>query len=104
VLEVASVFKDKIFWIFLFVSFVTAMIFFQLFTTLPLYHSEQFGLTEFQTGLLMTLNGLLIFALEMPFVGYFERKSTETEIILWGVYLCLLAFTCYQYLGRNTNY
>jgi hypothetical protein len=42
------------------------MIFFQLFTTLPLYHSE-FGLTEFQTGLLMTLNGLLIFALEMPF-------------------------------------
>jgi TRAP-type C4-dicarboxylate transport system permease large subunit len=33
VLEVASVFKDKIFWIFLFVSFVTAMIFFQLFTT-----------------------------------------------------------------------
>ena len=37
------------------------MIFFQLFTTLPLYHHEMFGLTEFQTGLLMTLNGLLIF-------------------------------------------
>jgi predicted MFS family arabinose efflux permease len=93
VLEVASVFKDKIFWIFLFVSFVTAMIFFQLFTTLPLYHSEQFGLTEFQTGLLMTLNGLLIFALEMPFVGYFERKKVQKlKIILWGVLLMSFSF------------
>jgi predicted MFS family arabinose efflux permease len=90
---VASVFKDKIFWIFLFVSFVTAMIFFQLFTTLPLYHSEQFGLSEFQTGLLMTLNGLLIFALEMPFVGYFERKKVQKlKIILWGVLLMSFSF------------
>ena len=30
--ERESVFKDKIFWIFLFVCFVTAVIFFQLFT------------------------------------------------------------------------
>jgi predicted MFS family arabinose efflux permease len=90
---VSSVFKDKIFWIFLFVSFVTAMIFFQLFTTLPLYHSERFGLSEFQTGLLMTLNGLLIFALEMPFVGYFERKKVQKlKIILWGVLLMSFSF------------
>lgn len=92
-MPVTSVFKDKIFWIFLFVSFVTAMIFFQLFTTLPLYHSEQFGLSEFQTGLLMTLNGLLIFALEMPFVGYFERKKVQKlKIILWGVLLMSFSF------------
>ena len=91
--EVVSVFKDKIFWIFLFVSFVTAMIFFQLFTTLPLYHHERFSLTEFQTGLLMTLNGLLIFALEMPFVSYFERnKVQKLKIILWGTLLMSLGF------------
>ena len=71
ILEVASVFKDKIFWIFLFVSFVTAMIFFQLFTTLPLYHSEKFGLSEFQTGLLMTLNGLLDFCIRNAFCRLF---------------------------------
>jgi predicted MFS family arabinose efflux permease len=91
--EIVSVFKDKIFWIFLFVSFVTAMIFFQLFTTLPLYHHEMFGLTEFQTGLLMTLNGLLIFALEMPFVSYFERnKVHKLKIILWGTLLMSFGF------------
>ena len=91
--EIVSVFKDKIFWIFLFVSFISAMIFFQLFTALPLYHHEMFGLTEFQTGLLMTLNGLLIFFLEMPIVSYFERKKVEKiKIILWGSLLMSLSF------------
>lgn len=97
ILEVASVFKDKVFWIFLFVSFVTAMIFFQLFTALPLYHSEQFGLSEFQTGLLMTLNGLLIFALEMPIVSYFERKQKgKLKIIFWGA--LMMGFSFYTLL------
>lgn len=92
-LLVASVFKDKIFWIFLFVSFVTAMIFFQIFTTLPLYHHEQYRLTELQTGLIMTLNGLLIFFLEMPIVSIFERKNTnKLQIILWGSLLMALSF------------
>ena len=90
---VVSVFKDKIFWIFLFVCFVTAMIFFQIFTTLPLYHHEQYGLTEFQTGLIMTLNGLIIFFLEMPIVTIFERKQiNKLQIILWGSLLMALSF------------
>ncbi len=88
-----SVFDDKIFWIFLFVCFVTAMIFFQIFTTLPLYHREMYGLTEFQTGLLMMLNGLLIFFLEMPIVSYFERKNiAKIRIILWGSLMMALSF------------
>ena len=91
--EVKSVFTDKIFWVFLFVCFVTAVIFFQLFTTLPLYHREQYGLTEFQTGLLMTLNGLIIFFLEMPIVSIFERKQIrKLQIILWGSLMMSMSF------------
>jgi predicted MFS family arabinose efflux permease len=93
VTEIKSVFHDKIFWVFLFVSFVTAMIFFQLFTTLPLYHNEKFGLTEFQTGLLMTLNGLLIFALEMPTVAFMERKGfPKIRIIILGSFIISISF------------
>jgi len=88
-----SVYQDKPFWVFLFVSFVTAMIFFQLFTTLPLYHKEMYGLTEFQTGLLMTLNGFLIFLLEMPIVGFFERKQiNRLKIVLFGSFCMALGF------------
>ena len=89
----ASVFKDKIFWIFLFVCFITAMLFFQLFTTLPLYHNEKFGLTEFQSGLLLSLNGLLIFFLEMPIVSISQRKGIDKlKIILWGSLLMSISF------------
>ena len=92
-IAVDSVFKDRIFWIFLFVSFVTAMIFFQIFTTLPLYHHVKFNMTEFQTGLLMTLNGLLIFFLEMPIVTIFERKQIDKlRIILWGSIMMAVSF------------
>jgi len=88
-----SVYQDKPFWVFLFVSFVTAMIFFQLFTTLPFYHKEMYGLTEFQTGLLMTLNGFLIFLLEMPIVGFFERKQiNRLKIVLFGSFCMALGF------------
>jgi len=93
VLNVKSVFHDKIFWVFLFVSFITAIIFFQLFTTLPLYHHVQFSLNEFQTGLLMTLNGLLIFALEMPTVGFMERKGIpKIKIIIVGSFVMAFSF------------
>lgn len=84
-----SVFKDRPFWIFLFICFLSAMVFFQLFTTLPLYHHEQFGLTEFHTGLLMSFNGLMVFFLEMPIVSYVERKQIDkVRVILLGA-LCM---------------
>jgi len=88
-----SVFQDKPFWIFLFISFTTAMVFFQLFTTLPLYHHEQFAMTEFQTGLLMSFNGLMIFFLEMPIVSYFERKKVDkVKIIMYGALFMAISY------------
>jgi predicted MFS family arabinose efflux permease len=83
-----SVFKDKPFWIFLFTCLVSGVLFFQVFTTIPLYHKEQFDLTEFQTGLLLTMNGLFIFFLEMPIVSYVERnKISKVKVVATG---CLL--------------
>ncbi|GEP50941.1 MFS transporter [Flavobacterium noncentrifugens] len=98
--KVDSVFKDRIFWVFLFVSFATAMIFFQIFSTLPLYHHEMYGLTEFQTGLLMTLNGLLIFFLEMPIVSIFDRnKTNKLKIMLWGSLMMTFSFAVLLFKG-----
>lgn len=83
-----SVFKDKPFWIFLFMCVITGILFFQLFTTIPLYHKIQFDLNELQTGLLLTLNGILIFFLEMPIVSYIERnKLDKVKIVSIGCFL-----------------
>jgi predicted MFS family arabinose efflux permease len=84
---------DKLFWLFLFCSFATAMVFFQLLTTLPLYHKEHYGLTELHTGLLMSFNGLMVFALEMPLVGFFERKNVpKLKIVGWGALLVSISY------------
>ena len=91
--EVNSVFRDKPFWIFLLACFISGVLFFQLFTTIPLYHHDQFNLTEFQTGLLLTLNGLIIFFLEMPFVSYVERnKINKVKVCGWGLVLMTISF------------
>ena len=82
-----SVFKDKPFWIFLFSCMVSGVLFFQIFTTIPLYHKEQFNLTEFKTGLLLTLNGLIIFFMEMPLVSYVERNNiSKVKVVALGCF------------------
>lgn len=85
---IISVFKDKIYWLFLATSLIVGIMFFQLFTTIPIYHREQFGLTELQTGLLLTYNGVLVFFLEMPIVNYIEKhKKDKLKVIILGCFL-----------------
>ncbi len=92
--EIESVFRDKPFWTFLLACFISGVLFFQLFTTIPLYHHYQFGLSEFQTGLLLTLNGVIIFFLEMPFVSYIERKKiSKLKVCGWGLLLMTISIS-----------
>lgn len=87
-----SVFKDRPFWIFLFMCVITGVLFFQLFTTIPLYHKKQFDLNELQTGLLLTLNGILVFFLEMPIVSYIEKnKLKKVKIVTIGCFLMTIS-------------
>lgn len=90
-----SVFTDTPFWIFLFICMTTGILFFQLFTTIPLYHKIQFDLTEFQSGLLLMMNGLIIFFTEMAIVGYVERKQIDkVRMVIFG----LVAMTISMFL------
>lgn len=66
--------------------------FFQLFNTIQIYHKHQFGLTEFQTGLLLTFNGVLVFFIEMPLVNYIERKKIDKiKVITFGCFLMAIS-------------
>ncbi|SFW73239.1 Predicted arabinose efflux permease, MFS family [Sinomicrobium oceani] len=96
------VFRDKPYWVFLFITFVIGMLFFQLFTTLPVYHKEVYGLSEFQTGLLMSLNGLLIFLFEMPLVSAIEKAGvTKAKLIFTSTLLFTLSFLVLLYPGQT---
>lgn len=91
--EFKSVYQDKPYWIFLLVIFLMGFMFLQLFTTMPLYYKEVHSLSEVQIGLLMALNGFLIFLLEMPLIHYIESKLfNKMKIITWSLLMLALSF------------
>jgi predicted MFS family arabinose efflux permease len=93
-----TIFRDKPFLLLLGSSFCVSVVFFQLFTTLPLYHHDFYKLSEFQTGLFMATNGFLIFILEMPMVSFIEKNSiNKVKVILLGTFLFSISFFILMY-------
>ena len=88
-----SIYRDKPYWIFLVIVFLMGFVFLQLFTTMPLYYKGVHKLTEVEIGLLMALNGFLIFVFEMPLIHYIEKKLfNKLKIITWSLVLFALSF------------
>ncbi|MDG5492561.1 MFS transporter [Psychroserpens sp. SPM9] len=88
-----SAYKDKSFWIFFVVMLLFGIIFLQYFSTMPLYYKDVHALTEFDIGLLLGLNGFVIFLLEMPLIKWLETtRYTKTGLMLFGVLLVGISF------------
>lgn len=71
-----------ILFVLLVLSFAT--VFFQLFMTLPLYYKEVYSLPEGKIGLLIGLNGLIVFLLEMVLVYLIGNKFSLRRLIMVG--------------------
>lgn len=65
--------------------------FFQFFSTIPVYMTGE-GYTESQFGLLLTISGVLIVAVEMPLVYLADRKLRPLYVLLSGAGLILLGY------------
>ena len=88
-----SAYTDKTFWIFLVAMSLFGIVFLQFFSTIPLYYKDAHHLNELEIGLLMGMNGFIIFALEMPLVKWLENsKRTKSGLMLIGAILTGLSF------------
>lgn len=88
-----SPYRDGTYLFFLFILVLIGIAFLQYFSTVPLFYSEVHGLNEFQIGLLLGMNGLLIFLAEMPLIKYCEDRSFDRfGIMIWSVILFALSF------------
>ena len=67
--------------------FLLGVVFYQIFTTWPLYLRNQCGFAEDVIGLFITLNAVLIVFLEMPLVRSVEKKSPFNIMIFGGILL-----------------
>lgn len=88
----SSAYKDKTYLMFILLSTLFGMCFFQLFTTVPKYFRDNLGLTEDYIGFVMALNGVLIVTVEMVTVYLLEQKNRILFYISRGAFICSLAF------------
>ena len=91
--------KDGLYLIFLVALAIFGFIFVQYFSTVPLYYKEVHHLPEESIGLLLAMNGFLIFVFEMPLIAYLEKTSISNlgnvinGFILTGVSFLLFLIT-----------
>ncbi|MDY0780263.1 MFS transporter [Tenacibaculum sp. IB213877] len=80
-----SVYADKPYLIFLISMMLFGIVFLQYFSTIPLFYKEIHHLSEFNIGLLMGMNGFVIFLLEMPLVKWLEGSSySKIGLMIFG--------------------
>ncbi|TPE40616.1 MDR family MFS transporter [Pontibacter mangrovi] len=80
-----SPYRDGYFLLFAVLCSLFAMVFFQLLSTLPLYYRQVYTLPEGKIGLLLALNGLIVFLLEMIVVYLIGERARKAWIITGGV-------------------
>lgn len=91
--QVMSPYQDKTYLLFLAATFLFGFIFLQYFSTVPLFYKQVHGLNESTIGLLLGMNGFLIFLLEMPLIKFLEGRGTSaTQNILLGIGLTICSF------------
>lgn len=95
-----TVLKDKAYLVFIAAMILFGFVFLQYFSTIPLYYAGEYFLTEFQIGLLLGLNGFLIFLLEMPLVKFLETKVRSNLFhVLTGTLLVGFSFLLINFTG-----
>jgi MFS family permease len=79
--------RSKSYIVFLVLTMMYAIVFFQLFCTLPIYYDQVHHLLKEETGYLIAMNGLIVFVFEMMLVFKLENAVHPKKIIIIGVTL-----------------
>ncbi|UYQ94753.1 MFS transporter [Chitinophaga horti] len=90
-----SAYRDKLYLVFIFLAMINAVCFFQMFTIVPVYFTEQMHMSKFLIGLCMGLNGFIIAAVEMLLIFKLEGRRHALVFIGYGLVLeaaCFLGF------------
>jgi len=94
--SIATAYKDYYYLIFIVLVMLYGTIFFQFFSSIPVFWKIGNSFNEIKIGLLLGLNGLLIALFEMPLVRWMQKKYPHYNTIplafgLLGIsYICLM--------------
>jgi len=69
-----------------------AVVFFQIFNTLPIYYRDVYSLPENQIGWILGFNGLIVFLVEMPLVHALGSRFSLRRVVSIGSVLAGLSY------------
>jgi predicted MFS family arabinose efflux permease len=84
--------QDPKFVTFLLLVTIFGLLFFQLFSTVPIFLERDMHYREANIGLILGLNGLLVFLLEMPIVAVLEKYQRPMLLVAGGCLLMAMSF------------
>lgn len=88
-----SPYKDRLYLLFFISIALMGTTFMQFNSTMPIYFNQEVGMSEKEIGLLLALNGFLIFLFEMPLVHYLEKfEKHPLYITIFGSILIMFTF------------
>jgi predicted MFS family arabinose efflux permease len=87
-----SAYKDKIFLVFIVLTFFFASCFFQLFTNFYPFFYQELHYSKTLIGYLLAMNGIIIAIIEMVLIHKLDGKRKNLHYISFGIFLCGLAF------------
>ena len=91
-----SPWKDGFFMVFMLFTTIYVMSFSPLFVVLPVYYKEVCSMSEFQIGVLMGINGLLVALVEMLIIYKVEGKYGKLQLIGFGCFLLVVNYLIYM--------
>ncbi|MFK7807579.1 MAG: MFS transporter [Saprospiraceae bacterium] len=79
-----SAYKDATYLQFIGFKMISAIVFMQLFSTVPVFLKDVLQFTEQEFGLIMMANGIIIVVLEMPVVYLLESRFNKMTLVIIG--------------------
>lgn len=86
--------EHRVFASYLILVLVGSVLTVQIFSTLSVYASTQLGMTKFEIGLLYTVNGVMVVAMQVPAVG-FARWWGMRRALVFGVFLYAVGYVIF---------
>jgi len=79
---------------------ITIVVFFQLIYIVPLFYKTGFNFNESFVGMLMALNGLLIFIIEMPLIYKIQDKFKPVTLVAFGGILIAIGILSFSLISN----
>lgn len=90
--NIKSAYRDKPYLFFILLSATYAFCFFQMNSTVPVFYIKELGMTKTQSGIVMSLNGIIIALFELILVYKLEGKKNHISYMGAGILLTGISF------------